>query len=220
MRVLMILPLVLLTSCGESDGDASRTAFDSSTTGNIARTSQQARTAMLAPLRPMTTDAEVLQGNPDAAGQPFVVRIRELAGTIIPPHSHPVDEHMTVVSGTLHFGFGDSFDSAKLKALPTGSYVFAPKGSTMFGYAPSGAVVQVHGVGPFHINWRHRTGSMKDTGFEDVFQYRRGNRVISPRGEGVIRQGYASGPIIQYEIEIGSSGRFMVQEKDLRLVSS
>jgi len=172
------------------------------------------------PFKPMTTDAEVLQGDPDAVGQPFVMRIRELPGTIVPPHSYPVDEHITIVSGTWRFGFGESFDPAKLTPLPTGSYAYAPKGSMMFAHAPEGAVVQVHGIGPFHINWLHRASTLNDTGSEKLFRYRRGDRVTSSRGEGVITQGYASGPIIQYEIDAAPNRRFMAQEQDLQSVSS
>lgn len=104
------------------------------------------------PLGPMSGDVEVLYGDPDAEGQPFVMRIRELPGTIVPPHSHPVDEHITVVQGTWYFGVGESYDSTALKELKAGSYAFAPGGATMFARSPELAIVQVHGVGPFHIH--------------------------------------------------------------------
>jgi len=67
------------------------------------------------PLRPMSGDVEILYGDPDAIGQPFVMRIRELAGTVVPPHSHPVDEHITVVRGTWYFGLGETFDAGALR---------------------------------------------------------------------------------------------------------
>lgn len=53
----------------------------------------------LAPIHPMTDDVEVLYGDPEKSGEPFVMRIRELPGGIIPPHRHPVDENITVVQG-------------------------------------------------------------------------------------------------------------------------
>jgi hypothetical protein len=162
----------------------------------------------------------VLLGDPDAVGKPFVIRIRELPGTVVPPHSHPVDEYITIVSGTRHFGLGENFHASKLTALPTGSYAYAPKGSTMFAYAPDGAVVQVHGVGPFHIDWRHPAVTLDAPGSEKVFRFRRGQRVVTPRGEGVIRQGYANGPLVQYEIDGGANRLFMAQERDVRPASS
>ena len=167
------------------------------------------------PLGPMRGDAEILFGHPDSAGQPFVMRIRELPGTVIPPHSHPVDEHVTVVSGTWYFGTGERFDSSALRELRTGAYAFAPAGTTMFGSSPEGAVVQVHGVGPFHIHWRDSVRVLDEPGAAAAFRFRMGEAVETPRGPGRIRQGYASGAIIQYEIERPDGALFMVNERDL-----
>ena len=213
MRATTLLFLAALVSCEAPQPQENRTAFASSATGSIARGEAAAGKPRLVPFRAMTSDAEVLQGDPDAPGKPFVIRIRELPGTIVPPHSHPVDEHVTIVSGIWHFGFGDAFDPERLTALPTGSYAYAPKGSTMFAYAPEGAVVQVHGVGPFHIEWKHGAATLDDK--PASFRFRRGDRVAGPRGEGVIRQGYASGRLVQYEIDGGRHGLFMAQERDL-----
>lgn len=213
--VFAIAPLATLVACNDPEAAHPRqkTDFASAVTGAVARRSGDSSRPSLHPLKPMTSDVEVLQGDPDTPGKPFVIRIRELPGGIVPPHSHPVDEHITVVSGTWYFGLGDSFDREALKPLPTGSYAFAPKGSSMFGYAPDGATVQIHGVGPFHIRWRD--GSTTLDGNAGAFRFRRGEGVQTPRGEGRIRQGYRSGAIIQYEID-GRPGLWMVDERDVR----
>jgi hypothetical protein len=100
MRLPMLFTLVLLGSCGEGEAGDNRTAFASESTGTITRQSGQAEAPKLVPFKAMTSDAEVLLGDPDAVRQPFVIRIRELPGPVVPPHSHPVDEHITIVSGT------------------------------------------------------------------------------------------------------------------------
>jgi quercetin dioxygenase-like cupin family protein len=169
------------------------------------------------PLRPMSGDVEILYGDPDSAGAPFVMRIRELAGTIVPPHAHPVDEHITVVQGTWYFGLGDTFDVGKLAELRAGAYAFAPKGRSMFGYAPEEAIVQVHGMGPFEIDWHGGLKTLEDAEARSTFRYSRDQRVIAARGDGRIVAGYASGKLIQYEIEESSGRRFMANEEDLRL---
>ena len=174
------------------------------------------------PLVPMTGDVEVLYGDPEAVGEPFVMRIRELPGGIIPPHRHPVDENITVVQGTLYFAVGEKFDRAAMKEMKAGSYAFIPKGSTMFGYTPEAAVVQVHGVGPFHIHWRagkewrDSLKTLDDADAAKVFQFRRGERVVAKRGPGRIRQGYDSGEFIGYEIDGDDGTLFMAIEEDLR----
>lgn len=167
-------------------------------------------------LRELSGDAEVLFGDPDKPGEPFVMRIRELPGTKIPLHSHPVDEHLTVVQGTFYFAVGEVWDAAALKEMPTGAYAFVPKGSTMFGYAPEGAIVQVHGVGPFHIHWRDGSTSLDDAAGATAFKFRKGERVETSRGRGIIRQGYASGAIVQYVIEGEAGWLFMADEAEIR----
>jgi hypothetical protein len=84
----------------------------------------------------------------------------------------------------------------------------------MFGYCPDGAIVQVHGVGPFVIHWAHDATTLDDAGAAATFTLRKGDRVSTPRGEGVIRQGYASGDIVQYEIEGTGGARFMANQAD------
>lgn len=182
----------------------------------------ETRQPRLLPLRALTHDVEILYGDPEAVGEPFVMRIRELAGGVIPPHRHPVDEHITVLLGTLYFGVGGVFDRAALTPLPAGSYAFIPHGATMFGATPEAAVVQVHGVGPFHIHWRagsewrDRLITLDDPQAAQVFKFRRGQRVLTPRGPGTIRQGYDSGEIIGYDLD-GDHGRlFHAEEPDIR----
>jgi hypothetical protein len=142
---------------------------------------------------------------------------------MIPPHKHPVDEHITVVQGTLYFAVGEKFDRSAMKELKTGSYAFIPKGSTMFGYTPEAAIVQVNRVGPFHIHcragtgWRDRLKTLDDPDAASVFKFKRGDRVVARRGRGRIRQGYDSGEMIGYEIDGDDGTLFAAEEKDLRL---
>lgn len=93
-------------------------------------------------------------GNCDKAGAPCVFQLRFADGGKFPPHWHPVDEHVTVLSGTFSAGMGDTYDEVKMVTLPAGSYVMMPKLMHHFAGAKGGTVlVQVHGVGPFKINY-------------------------------------------------------------------
>ena len=173
------------------------------------------------PIHPMTEDVEILYGDPEKPGEPFVMRIRELPGGIIPPHRHPVDEHITVLQGTLYFAVGEKFDRSAMKELKAGSYAFIPKGSTMFGWTPEAAIVQVHRVGPFHIHWRDGAGwrdrlkTLDDADAASVFKFKKGQAVVARRGTGRIRQGYDSGEMIGYEIEGDDGTLFAAEEREL-----
>jgi hypothetical protein len=183
--------------------------------GVVARFAGDPRAPRMIPFRPMSADSEILYGDPAAPGEPFVIRIRELPGLIVPPHSHPVDEHITVLQGTWYFGIGEEYDAAKLRALPAGSYAFVPAGTTMFAYSPEPAVVQVHGVGPFDIHWKHGMITLDDAEAETAFRFRRGETVRTPRGAGRIRWGGASENLIQYEIEAADGSLFTAQEHEI-----
>lgn len=193
---------------GETHG-----AFDAAR--GISRAAGGNREHRIVPFHPITGDVEILSGDPEKSGEPFVMRINELPGTRIPVHSHPVDENITVLQGTWYFAAGSKWDRAALHPLRPGDYAFAPAGSTMFAYCPDGAIVQVHGIGPFQIHWQHGLKTLDASDAATTFTFRKGERVAAVRGAGSIRQGYASGDIVQYEIE-GPSGRFMADQQELR----
>ena len=207
------ISLVTLLGCSQHSA-SSPFAMDS----GVTRAEGVSDKGRIIPLRPMTDDVEILSGDPEKAGVPFVMRIRELPGTRVPLHSHPVDENITVVQGTWYFAVGDVWDRAALKELKPGDYAFAPKGSTMFGYCPDGAVVQVHGVGPFLIHWLHGAKTLDEPDAAATFTFRRGERVEGPRGRGTIREGYASREIIQYEVERDDGSRFMADANELHRI--
>jgi quercetin dioxygenase-like cupin family protein len=92
-------------------------------------------------------------GNCDKPGAPCVFQLRLAAGAKIPPHWHPVDENVTVLSGTFMAGMGDILAESKLLSLAPGSYVLMPRRMHHFAMAKTAALVQVHGVGPFKINY-------------------------------------------------------------------
>ena len=90
-----------------------------------------------------------VSGSPDTPGAPFVIRLKLAEGTRVPPHWHPMDEHLTVLSGTFYMGVGEKFDESAAMALTAGSYASMPKDVRHFGWTGVETVVQIHGVGPF-----------------------------------------------------------------------
>ena len=98
------------------------------------------------------SEVAIIQGDPTKEGAPFVIRIRSTPGTQVPPHWHPIDEHITVLSGVWCVGMGDKLDAHACRDMRAGSYIVLPKGMHHFAIA-KGDVVQVHGVGPFRIHW-------------------------------------------------------------------
>jgi hypothetical protein len=85
----------------------------------------------------------------------------------------------------------------------------------MFAATPEDAIVQVSGVGPFRIRWINGATTLDEPG-STTFRFRAGERVLTPRGAGVIRQGYASGTLIEYELTDSAGRRFMAVEGTIR----
>ena len=105
------------------------------------------------PISPPGAELAVVSGDPDKAGAPFVIRIKNPDGLRIPPHWHPTDENITVLTGTFIVGMGSTFDSKGGQAMTVGSYMVVPAKMPHFATAKGDVIIQVHGIGPFGITW-------------------------------------------------------------------
>jgi anti-sigma factor ChrR (cupin superfamily) len=70
------------------------------------------------------------------------------AGYKVPPHTHPNDENVTVISGTFNIGMGGTFDEKNGQALKVGGFVHMPKGMQHFAWSTDETIIQLHGMGP------------------------------------------------------------------------
>ena len=104
------------------------------------------------PILPAGAEMAVLAGDPSASGM-VTIRVKMPAGYKIPPHFHPTDEHVTVISGTFALGMGDTLDPKKSKTLKAGGYGVATANMHHFAWTANGAVVQVNMLGPFKITY-------------------------------------------------------------------
>ena len=98
-------------------------------------------------------DIASVDGDLNAEGAPFVLRLRRADGAKIPAHWHPTDENITVLRGILLVGMGEAFDEAKLQAMNVGNFVSVPKDMRHFAMSKGETIVQVHGSGPFQATW-------------------------------------------------------------------
>jgi hypothetical protein len=98
-------------------------------------------------------DLAAVSGDPNAEGAPFVLRLRCVDGAKIPAHWHPTDENVTVLKGIFLVGMGETFDESKLQPMNVGNFVAMPKEMRHFGLCKGETIVQVHGAGPFKVNW-------------------------------------------------------------------
>ncbi|MFW5833111.1 MAG: cupin domain-containing protein [Pseudomonadota bacterium] len=101
---------------------------------------------------PPGAEITVLEGDPESA-EPFTIRLRMPTGYLVPPHLQPGSARVTVLRGTFHFAHGDTFDRAETVALPVGGFAIMPPEEPMFGYTEGETVIQLHGRGPWAIEY-------------------------------------------------------------------
>lgn len=94
-----------------------------------------------------------LYGNYSTGGEVFAFRLEVQPGFEIRPHTHPVTEHMTVLSGTFYVGMGETMDKGAATPYGPGSYIAIAAGLPAYMWADEVTVIQVHGVGPFSTDF-------------------------------------------------------------------
>jgi quercetin dioxygenase-like cupin family protein len=101
---------------------------------------------------PAGAEAAVLFGDPSKEGL-FVLRLKLPDGYSVAPHTHPVDEVITVISGTFSLGMGETADQSKAEPLPAGSFFALPPGSAHYVFIEEETVVQISTVGPWGLTY-------------------------------------------------------------------
>lgn len=137
--------LLILISLAAPIGAAKPEALPA---GAVQRTSDAIPWADGPRTMPPGTKIAVLEGHPQAAGW-FTIRLKSPAGTVLPPHAHPREERVTVLSGAVHVGFGPVFDKAKAKRFPAGSFYINPRDTPHFIFMEEPTEIQITGVGPW-----------------------------------------------------------------------
>jgi quercetin dioxygenase-like cupin family protein len=94
----------------------------------------------------------VISGNPGGT-EPFVVRLRFPSNYTIAPHTHPTDEHVTVIAGTFKVGMGETFNESAMTSLAPGASVTAPALHAHYAKAVGRTTVQVSAMGPFALTY-------------------------------------------------------------------
>ena len=78
-------------------------------------------------LLPKGAKSALLVGDPSKAGV-FIAYLKFPPNYVIPPHTHPFAEVVTVLSGTAGNGMGEKFDAEKGELLKAGSSFSLPAG--------------------------------------------------------------------------------------------
>ena len=95
----------------------------------------------------------LLYGDPSSEGH-FVIRLKLPANWEGRPHTHGVDEFVSVHSGTAFLAYGEDLSDEAAKSFGPGSYIVLPAGTKMRGFTGEDeVVVDVQGQGPYSTQY-------------------------------------------------------------------
>ncbi len=102
---------------------------------------------------PSGAKCATIEGDRKAPNVLFTYRLKMPDGYKIPPHFHPADEHLTVISGTFNMGLGDKLDVKATHPMTAGSFMVMPKGTHHFAWTGGETILQVHAIGPWGLTY-------------------------------------------------------------------
>jgi quercetin dioxygenase-like cupin family protein len=101
---------------------------------------------------PPGAEAAVLFGDPSKEGL-FALRLKLPEGYSVPPHTHPVDEVVTVISGTFGLGMGEIADRGMAQPLPAGSFFALPPETAHYVFSDQETIIQISTIGPWGLTY-------------------------------------------------------------------
>ena len=152
MKPRILLPVVAVAFLSVVIAQESSKTSHSATSGHAIHTPDHIQWKDGPASLPPGAKMAVLEGDPAKEGL-FTMRVSLPDGYSIPPHLHPAVEHVTVISGTFNFGMGEKFDKSATQPLPAGTFGYWPAGMKHFAWVKGETVVQLHGMGPWGIQY-------------------------------------------------------------------
>ncbi len=107
------------------------------------------------PNLPPGCEIAVLEGNPRAAGM-FTVRFRLSEDFVMPPHTHPQDERVTVLKGRMAVAFGPNGTREDATEFGPGDYYVNARGAVHTVWASKSSEIQITGFGPWEAHFIDR----------------------------------------------------------------
>jgi len=104
------------------------------------------------PHLPTGARAVILEGDPGKPG-PFRLQLELPDGYEVPPHHHPMSEHIRVVKGHLWLGRGKDWDDKKLFPFAIGDTADIAAKEPHYVRATLRTVVEVRSTGPFETTY-------------------------------------------------------------------
>jgi quercetin dioxygenase-like cupin family protein len=107
------------------------------------------------PNLPSGCEIAILEGNPRGTGL-FTVRFRLSEAFVMPPHTHPRDERVTVLKGQMAVAFGPDGTRETATEFGPGDYYVNARGAVHTVWASKSSEIQITGFGPWEAHFVDR----------------------------------------------------------------
>ena len=104
------------------------------------------------PSLPKGCEMAVLEGNPKG-NDLFTVRFKITGAFIMPPHTHPKDERVTVLQGKAYVAFGNDATREEATEFEPGDYYVNARNAIHTVWADSSTIIQITGIGPWEAHF-------------------------------------------------------------------
>ncbi|WP_045836236.1 cupin domain-containing protein [Hyphomicrobium sp. 99] len=95
----------------------------------------------------------VLYGDPSKPGL-FILRVKLPPHSVIAPHTHPVFESVSIITGAMGSGMGEKVDKSKGKVLEAGALLLLPANHAHYVWSEDQeTILQVAAIGPFDLTY-------------------------------------------------------------------
>ena len=104
------------------------------------------------PNLPSGCQMAVLEGSPQK-NDLFTVRFNVVDGMVMPPHTHPKDERVTILKGKAAVAFGEKAGREDAREFGPGDYYVNARGAVHSVWLEAGTVLQITGIGPWEVDY-------------------------------------------------------------------
>ncbi|MDH5610519.1 MAG: cupin domain-containing protein [Cyclobacteriaceae bacterium] len=104
------------------------------------------------PNLPQGCEIAVMEGNPKESGL-FTIRFKITGEFIMPPHTHPKDERVTVLQGKAYVAFGKGATKEGAKEFGPGDYYVNARNAIHTVWAIPSTIIQITGIGPWEASF-------------------------------------------------------------------
>lgn len=125
---------------------ASATGFQGGPSQNHTTVNPDALTWIASDIFPNSAESAALVGDPHQPGD-FTIRLKTSGQYKVQPYSQSETENITVLSGSLHVGFGSTFATSGAEILTPGGFISITPGTVHYWWTEEPSVLQLHGNG-------------------------------------------------------------------------